>query len=79
MYVPICVHVHVGVCINMGMIFSMYMSIYAHACSYYEILIIHLTSTYIHGFMFKPYTPLSTFSASQFGHTFYQLLSLPYN
>ncbi len=68
MYVPMCVHIymHVGVCISMCMIVDMCMSINMHMSSFIikliDILIIYFISTYfVHGFVFKTYSPQSTF------------------
>ncbi len=63
----ICVHVciHTSVCISMDMIVEMCMSIhmdmFAFTTKLMDVLIIYLISTYVHGFVFKTYTPLSTF------------------
>ncbi len=63
MYVPICVCIclHVGVCLSMGMIVYMCMSTCMHMSAFIiklmDVLIIHLISTYVHGFVFKTYIP----------------------
>ncbi len=63
MYMHICMHmdVHIG----MGMIAYICLSIYWHMSTpiikFMDVHIIYLISTFVHSFVFKTYTSLSTF------------------
>ncbi len=56
---------HVDVWISMGMNVYTFMSICMHMSTLIiklmDVLIIYLISTFVHGFVFKTYTPLFTF------------------
>ncbi len=56
---------YVGVCISMGMIVYMCMSICMYMSAFsiklIDVLMIYLINIIIHGFVFTSYTPLSTY------------------
>ncbi len=64
MYMHICMHEDMW--IGMGydckyMYVTIYMLMSTHIIKLMDILIIYLISTFVHGFVFKTYTPLFTF------------------
>ncbi len=57
-----CIYVYMWMCIGMGMIVYVCMSIYLHMSTLIklmDVLIIYLITTFVYGFVFKTYTPLS--------------------